>query len=239
MVRVNLCLNMLKLTYYCKQLAGCFCIPAFDDRNQLIINDMETKVFDCYLTKEQIIELGSTGMIAEALQLDYAETTIGMNGYPKNIKCAIISDSIKELNNLTEYLEKLGFEVEKLELHKKDGWSLYNRTSICRFEAGQYQIVNDQDTFFDFDPEWTEEEAKQKLFEFVVGESPADNFAMFEHWYNSINDLYNEMSRVETETRFFLDANNNYAIEYSVSKDSACYSYDTHNYQLAIMVTFN
>ncbi len=177
------------------------------------------------LTKEQIIELGSNDMLAEALGLDYVSTTIGMNGYPECVKYAITSDSIKELNDTIEYLEKLGFEVDKFELHKKDGWGLWNRTSVWGFEVGQYQTVSDQDWYFDFNPEWSEEEAKK-----AIAEETTDIEEI-------VDALYEEMAYADNETRFFLDANNNYAIEYGVSKDSASYAYDTHNYQLSIMVT--
>lgn len=191
------------------------------------------------LTKEQITELGHNAQLADALGLEYVETTTGTNGYPRNLKHAIVSGSIRELNELSDYLESLGFEVDKLELHRRDGWGLWERSSIPFFEEGVYLIADEQDFTFDYDPDWTEEEAKDELCEFICGDSPVDNHAKLVMWLNKIDAYYEEMSSYDEPTTFFLDGVNDMSIMYGISKDNAGYSYDTHHKQLAIHVNFN
>ena len=176
------------------------------------------------LTKQQVIDSCSNANLAEALGLEYVETTIERNGYPNSLKHVMISDSIDELNETSDYLEKLGFEVSKYKLHKKDGWGLWYRENENFFEKGQFMQVDDSDYWFDYSPTWSEEEAKKELRKNVC-----DNDEI-------INILYDEMKSATKDTRFFLDGVNDYAIEYSVSEDLACYGYDTNHYQLAIMV---
>lgn len=176
------------------------------------------------LTREQVIEFGSNSEVAKQLCLDYEDTTIERNGYPRNINQMIVSGSIETLNNLADKLVSLGFDVEKYELHKKDGWHIWNRTSIAFFDKGNYQIVNDQDYTFDYDPAWTEAEAKKNISEDIT------------ECIDMIEILYKEMSYAKKPTKYFLDENNNYAIEYGVCEDQANYSYDTNHYQLAIRI---
>lgn len=176
------------------------------------------------LTKEQVIEARSMQGLASLLDLDYVETTSEHNGYPRNLNCAIISESIQQLNDLADKLKSLGFEVNYLELQRKDGQGLWYRCDVPFFDKGKYQIVDDQDYYFDYDPSWTEQETKKNLIEDVIEDSEI------------VDILYSEMQHAKAKTRFFLDGNNDYGIDYGVSEDAACYSYDTRNYQLAIEI---
>lgn len=189
------------------------------------------------LIKETVIQLASNSELADWLELYHEDTTTGMNGYPENVKEAIVSNSLRELEEIAEHLKSLGFEVTKLELHRKEGWHLWNRKSIPFFTEGQYMQANDQDYYFDYDPKWDEDQAKEELFNLVVGEgTPIENYAILNHWHERINNLYDEMCNCSELTRFFLDADNEYTIDYSVSSNSSGYYDDTNYYQLAIMV---
>lgn len=187
------------------------------------------------LTKEQVINCCSNANLAEALGLEYVETTIERNGYPNNLKFAMISESIDELNETADYLEKLGFEVDKYILHKKDGWHLWSRANENFFEKGQFMQVEDSDYCFDFVYEDKPKLTKKELFSFFYGDRNEFDDELLETLDHKIDELFNEMAFHKKDTRFFVDMDEK-AIEYSVSEDDAYYSYDTNHYQLAIMV---
>lgn len=199
------------------------------------------------LTKEKVIELALNSELADYLELKHEDTTTGMNGYPKHVREAIVSDSLRELSKIAEHLKSLGFEVALLELHRKDGWHLWNRKNIGFFTEGMYMQTNDSDYSFEFDHEWSEEEAKREIAEFFFSrpeeilegirekyESEDEVNEAIEAINKKIDDLYMEMKRSDCDFHF-IDMDNQ-AIDYSVSSDSAGYYYDTNYYQLAIMV---
>lgn len=188
------------------------------------------------LTKELVAECTRNAALAYKLGLRHVSTTSESNGYPSNVDGAIISDSIQELIDTGTKLMELGFHVDWLYLHKKDGWDLWHRTSVGYFELGCFAKVDDQDFYFDYDPEWSEYEAKEAIFEEIVKSDTPDNYGMLCHWVERVDNYYQEMKFATVKTRFFLDAVNDLTIEYSVSDDQANYSNDTHNYQLGIAI---
>lgn len=188
------------------------------------------------LTREDVVNCGSNSELATLLGLSYEDTTIGMNGYPECVNQAIVSGSIIELDQLADKLEALGFDVERLELHKRDGWHLWNRTSMPFFQQGQYQNANERDFTFDYKAEWDDEKAKENIFQAFFSERDPESFGEMEAIIAEVNEYYEEMSNYDEDTRFFF-SETDMSIMYGISSDAAGYSYDTHSYQLAIRIS--
>jgi hypothetical protein len=190
------------------------------------------------LTKQDILENNSTQELSSLIGLNYLNTTTGSNGYPQNTNYAIIADTITELEEVAEKLESLGCSISKLELTKRDGWSFWNRSSLDFSKGHYHNYVSDQDYTVDIDcDEMDEDEIKQELFNVIVGDGSAiEDYERLSHYSNIINNLFDEIEYSEGNRRFFLDANNDYSIDYSVSDEDTGYNYDTRHYQLAIAI---
>ena len=64
-------------------------------------------------------------MIADDLDLERAEITEGMNGYPSHLRgCVLINDGKRTIDELKAISERYG--VELVSLSKRDGWQLWH-----------------------------------------------------------------------------------------------------------------
>lgn len=193
------------------------------------------------ITKQKIEELNITDNsdLAQTFNLDYEETTTGRNGYPENINWAITSSSISELIELKEHLEGQGYKVEELELHKKDGWSLWSRGNDI-LKLGKYTIAKDTDYVVKLDMNEDEGDIKNDILETLFGDPDLleiESFEDLERIVKSVNDFFSEIESEEGNITVFYSPDNNYAIDYVVSEDTNGYSYDSNYYKLAIRVT--
>lgn len=89
----------------------------------------------------------------EEIAFDYSlsviETTSERNGYPSNIKKAIIGfDSFEEAK---EIAEKEGLKIQFFK--KKDGWDLWYRTGDTAYNAIQNKAEDYGDNYKMYDPE--------------------------------------------------------------------------------------
>lgn len=187
------------------------------------------------ITREDVIKCETNSDIAKLIGLEYVETTTGMDGYPSSVNQAMVSGSIIELDQLADRLEALGFDVYRLELHKRDGWHLWSRTYLPFFRQGQYQNANERDFTFDYKAEWDDEEAKEEIFQALFSNRDPETFGEMEAIITGVNDYHEEMSYYDEDTRFFF-SETDMSIMYGISSDAAGYSYDTHSYQLAVRV---
>jgi len=190
------------------------------------------------LTKKDILDNNSIQELSGLIGMDYLNTTTGMNGSPQNTNYAIIADTITELEELAEKLKSLGCDVSKLELTKKDGWSLWNRCRLDFAKGQYYKQVSDQDYTIDIDSEIDEDAIKQELFDIIVGDSSAiEDYSKLAYYHSAIENLFNEIEYLEGSRRFFLDPNN-WCVDYSISEEDTGYSFDTRHCQLAISIDF-
>ena len=86
-------------------------------------------------------------MIADDLDLERAEITEGMNGYPSHLRgCVLINDGKHTFDELEKIANRYGVEV--VELHQKAGWQLWEcrGTAFGLFDAADY-ISNRNDNF--------------------------------------------------------------------------------------------
>ena len=166
-------------------------------------------------------------------ELNYVDTTGGMNGYPSNIRPMIISDSISELIKIKEHFEDQGLSVECYQLHRRNGWGLWERCSINFMNKGHFMSVNDQDWYLDLNMSHSKKMVLKEIKEFLFGDEKHSEAEVQQKLNETCDDFYNDISHHKGEIRVFVDMGN-HLVDYVVSDDSANYSYDTHQYQLAI-----
>ena len=167
------------------------------------------------------------------------DTTTGMNGYPQQLKVAHTADTMGELRELKEAAEAEGHEVTVLQLHRRDGWSLWERRTDYNLDDDAWMGVGEQD--------WTirvnaKTDREQEAFEVICGtkyeiESASDMLNAAEN----VRALAKELPRPHDleegqEVIVFLDANNGYCINYTVCTGQNGYSYDTHHYCTALLI---
>lgn len=157
--------------------------------------------------KEQL----SLAKIADIEGLQYVETTSGTNGYPQNIQDAIVGfDNWEQLEEVaTKY------NLNPINLHKRDGWQLYERQGIAT-EPFKNSSNDYGDDYFECD----DADAYQKQVMEDV-----------ENWVKEIKEVYNELLTcgddevvITYQGRFFE----------KINKLSINFSHDTHNYIIGL-----
>ena len=167
-------------------------------------------------------------MICEEQDLEAAEITTGMNGYPRGLRgCVLLGGSGKTIEQMQELADMYG--VELVSLHRRDGWKLWE----CEG--------------------WTSD-----LYDYVAfADRKNDNLHYWESYKDYADELREYATDMEDEKRedflaeadrvegWQLDKNevlcapNGYPylllddVE-KVDRMVDCFSYDTHNYTLAL-----
>lgn len=167
------------------------------------------------------------------------DTTSERSGYPRNIKVAYTADTWEELLGLEAAALKAGHQVEAVRLHRRDGWALWHREHIWSIDTTAYTASGDLDFAIRIEHDTnTDAEA----FRAVLGEDGQD--------IQEAKDLYMAAAQVSTladalaaesddleEGEFcmvFLDGAD---ILYAVPSTVNGYSYDTHQFTTAIIIT--
>ena len=167
-------------------------------------------------------------MICEEQDLEAAEITTGMNGYPRGLRgCVLLGGSGKTIEQMQELADMYG--VELVSLHRRDGWQLWESEG------------------------WTSD-----LYDYVAfADQHNDNLHYWESYKDYADELREYATDMEDEKRedflaeadrvegWQLDKNevlcapNGYPylllddVE-KVDRMVDCFSYDTHNYTLAL-----
>ena len=188
--------------------------------------------------KQVIVENNITNNkeLANAMGYKTLETTSARNGYPENTETVIIANSITELNAIKTELKNAGYYVSCLQLHRRDGWNLWHRQIIPFFELEHFFF--NANCFIDVEPNLSEDDLLDTIFEYVVGDNSPDNYAMLKAWTERIEDYAAEIGELTQKTRFYINESN-LSIEYSVADNDIAFSNDSHNFQLAITVDLN
>lgn len=127
--------------------------------------------------------------IAEIENLEVIETTSGMNGYPRNLKEALIGfDSFEQAERVAN---KHGLSIEIFE--KRDGWQLYSRTGRTAYEeikVSAEEYGDDYSSFISSDlEEFYENEVKPMIAEFESFEQVEDFLEKKKKICEAIEDL--------------------------------------------------
>lgn len=127
----------------------------------------------------------SLAEIADIEDLEYVETTSGRNGYPENIQGAIVG-----FENW-EQLEKIAvkYNLEAINLHKRDGWQLYNRHGIA---TEPYKNSSD-DYGNDYHAYNNTNSYQEQMMEEVLPYAEFSTFEELEEWLKEKKEVYEEL----------------------------------------------
>lgn len=179
---------------------------------------------------------------SEANELKYEETTDKSNGYPSNLRYALTFESISELESHAKQLWEQGHDPQRVMLHRKDGWNLWHRQG-----AGVHKGMFRKST----DSEWTTEvdmqdNADEVAFRVVAEGREFDPIEDLQKtteqclsFRNEIEDILSELEdNNQQSATVFYDPDQDYRIDYYATDETTGYSYDTHQYQVGLIVNW-
>ena len=184
---------------------------------------------DNYVTSSYVLR----DMICDEQNLEAAEITEGMNGYPRGLRgCVLLSGCGKTIDEMKELAELYG--VELVSLHRRDGWQLWESQGWTwdLYDVEDFmQANNDNLHSWDSYKEYAEE-----LREYANGGD------MDEDMKQQFLEAAEKADGMELGENEFLYCEEGFP--YLTDPDKADrmvdhFSYDTHNYSLALdcMVT--
>lgn len=173
------------------------------------------------MTKQDVLEV-----IQFENNLELIETTNGVNGYPSNLKKALIGFKT------FEQCEKIANQIANVRImifHRRDGWQLWERQSTA--DEPFYNSSEDYgDEYYSFTSEegdtYFENEVKPFLQDF-------ENFEI-------LNEFLKEREKVLNE--ILLLGDNEIVITYqgryyeTIEKESMSFYHDTHQYAIGIVI---
>ncbi len=153
------------------------------------------------------------------------ETTSEPNGYPRNLRKAIIG--FESYEQAEELAEKYGLEIEMFE--KRDGWDLWARRDRI-FNAFDMAFIYVEECY-DFYKKISFEDFCKR--EDVHGQlKECEDFDEMQARLESFKDLFEEIESLKEGEILIKDNDGNTFVskEYSMQ-----YSYDTHNYAIGLI----
>lgn len=180
---------------------------------------------DMYVTSYELRD-----MISDDTDMECAEITTGINGYPRGLRgCVLIDGEDMTWDELQKIAERYGVEI--VELHKRDGWQLWEcrGTAFGMFDFADYQSSHD-DNFKCVDS-W--EAFAQDIREFV--QEVIRDYEHDEDAAARLEELANEVEQKEPlgSNEFISWEYNDYERYEVQDRMVDHFSYDTHNYALA------
>lgn len=163
--------------------------------------------------------------IAYVCGLDVVETTTGRNGYPQNIKQAIVG--FDEWEYAESVAERYGLRITTL--HKRDGWQLWERNGDTTLEPLKPEASWYGDNYHAYEGDdvqsWYEDAVKPFLEDIDSWDGLHDFVRHAHKTYEAIHCAY--------DTELVITHENSYYD--TISKECLSWSHDTHHYVIALM----
>ena len=165
--------------------------------------------------------------IAESNNLEIIETTSQSNGYPSNLKYAIIGfESFDEAEKLADE-----YDLEIHSFEKRDGWQLWARTGNTMHEAFKNGSEDYGDNYSEFDggsmdeETFLQEEVLERLSDF-------NNFEDLQSFINSKKEVFEEIEKAGVHQKVITNMGDYYE---TIDKESMYFSHDTRNYVIGLI----
>lgn len=164
--------------------------------------------------------------IADENSLEYIETTSERNGYPSNIRGAIVGfNTFKEAEELAEQED-----LEIFSYHKRDGWQLWTREDIV-YTPYQNSAEDYGDNYSELGQMEEDDFIEQEVKWFFEDDSNFESFDMIENFIKEKKELWEEVEKLD---------DNEIVITYmgayyeTILQTSMGFSHDTHNYIIGL-----
>lgn len=166
--------------------------------------------------------------LADNNGLKFIETTDGMNGYPKNLQCALIG--FETFEQAEEFAQENDLDV--VCLHKRDGWQLYERGEIA-YEPFNIKADDYGDNYNMFKPsdleDYYENEIKPCLDSF-------DNLEDLQKFLEDQNEIMDELENCDENEAVITYCGKLY--ERITAIRAMEFYHDTHYYVIGVMQYF-
>ncbi len=182
-----------------------------DDEHQIDIDEVEVEI--------------DVRNLAEQLGLEVIETTTGTNGYPQNIKPAIVG--FESFEQAADLADRYGLNVESF--RKRDGWQLWNRDNATMFKPYQNSASKYGDNYTDFSKMDEDDFIENEVLPFL------ENFSDFESLNRFISiekEIWEEIDKMEDDEIVIVQEGN--YLE-TIKEESMEFSHDTWNYIIGII----
>lgn len=165
----------------------------------------------------------SLAEIADNEGLKYVESTSGINGYPKNIQDAIVGfDNWEQLEKVAKK-----YNLNAINLHKRDGWQLYERQGIptepyknsCNDYGDDYSECYDADAY--------QKQVMEDAFPYLE----FSTFEDIEKWLKEKKEVYEELLTCGENEIVITNQGRFYE---KINETSMEFSHDTHNYIIGL-----
>ncbi len=166
--------------------------------------------------------------IAEELNLQYIETTSQRNGYPSNIKGALIGfDNFEQ----AEFLSEL-FDLKIQSFERKDGWQLWYRTGNVHYEEIEQGSESYGDNYHEYCSNYFEDEAHFLNEEVLHLIEKIDNFEEIQELLNEKKIIWKEIENLEDNQSVI-----NYCGEYfdTINTKTMYFAHDTKHLAIGLI----
>lgn len=171
--------------------------------------------------------MGKYGLLRELADnngLQFIETTSATNGYPQDLKPALIG--FNDYEEAEEFAQEHGLQTYIF--HKRDGWQLWQRSK----PAYEPMIISAEDYGDDYNMFTNDElddyfgnEVKPRLDDF-------DNMEELKKFLNNQEEIMDELDRCNENEAVITYCGDYYD---TVKVKSIEWSHDTHNYVIGVM----
>ena len=163
--------------------------------------------------------------LAEELGLDYIETTTARNGYPQDIKPALIG--FKTFSQAQEIADTYNLSIESFE--SKDGWHLWTRNNRTMYEPYNNSAEDYGDNYNDLwkmdEEEFYEAEVEPALENF-------DNLTDLKNFIKEKEEIFEEMEKMDDEEIIITHEGRYYE---TIKKESMNWSHDTKHHIIGLI----
>lgn len=155
--------------------------------------------------------------------LDLIETTSEMNGYPRNLKKAIIG--FNTFDEAWELANRYGLSVQ--EFTRRDGWQLWVRGGRM-WEEYDYAQIREDDTDIEVYSPGEEDDVIEELKYFL---GICDDLGEMRHFINNTREVLDALNDCEDNQIVITSFGK---LEGVYERKVMSYSYDTHQYVIGI-----
>jgi hypothetical protein len=164
--------------------------------------------------------------IAKTHHLQIVETTTAKNGYPQELRFAIVGFGY--FCDAEELAYKYGLRITTL--YKKDGWALWVRNNDTTYSPLEITCEEYGDDYRDYDG------GSQRLYyEDEINSidfNEFNNFSELKEFIDEREEVYNEIANA-TSDQLVITCNGRYFD--TIDKRAMRWSFDTHNYIIALV----
>jgi hypothetical protein len=158
--------------------------------------------------------------------LDMIETTTGRNGYPQDLKKALIGfDNFEQCKDIADE-----FGARITTFHKRDGWQLWERTNNETYEPFENSADDYGDDFMTFtkddEDDFFENEVKELLDNY-------DDFDSMREFLDMKEEVLNEIKMMDDDEIVVTHCGGYYE---TIKKVSMSFYHDTHHYVIGIII---